>query len=133
VFSYVYCKCFSWMCCICLHRLYACFKVISGIFQVFQTYVVIVLSRCCKSRSGVAYVVIGPTYRSHLLQLLGRYRGSPSGRLRPVDASVARQCGVHAVECAKTGSMGFFRARHSLPREGPEASNILERLRTSGR
>jgi hypothetical protein len=30
----------------------------SGILQVFQTYVTSVLSRCCKSRSGVAHITI---------------------------------------------------------------------------
>jgi hypothetical protein len=42
------------------------------VFQLFLTYFANVSSRCCKSRSGVAYVAIELTCRCRLLQLLGR-------------------------------------------------------------
>jgi hypothetical protein len=48
-----------------------CFRRMLPVFQLFRTYVASVSSRCCKSRSGVAHVAIGPIWRSHLLQLLG--------------------------------------------------------------
>jgi hypothetical protein len=34
------------------------------VFQLFRTYVVSVSSRCCKSRSGVAHIAMGPICRS---------------------------------------------------------------------
>jgi hypothetical protein len=58
------------------------------VFHLFRIYVASVLSGCCKSRSVVAYGAMGPTYRTRLLQLLGRHRGSLCGRLRPADASI---------------------------------------------
>jgi hypothetical protein len=61
-----------------------CFKYLIYL----QTYIASVASGCFKSRSGVAHVVMWPTYRS-LLLLLGRCRGSPCGLLRPADASAA--------------------------------------------
>jgi hypothetical protein len=39
--------------------------------QLFRTYVASVSSRCCKSRSGVAHVAMGPACCSCLPQLLG--------------------------------------------------------------
>jgi hypothetical protein len=54
--------------CICLQWLHMCFQVCSSVLNVFQTYVTNVLavsdyvasisSACCKSRSGVAHVVM---------------------------------------------------------------------------
>jgi hypothetical protein len=92
-------------CCIYMHVVSVCFQV----FQVFHTYVASVSSECCicfamathvfswcfrhmlqvfsfgccKTRSGVAHVAIGPTC---LPQLLGRRRGTSCGRLRLADA-----------------------------------------------
>jgi hypothetical protein len=87
--------------CIYLQWLHTCFQVFSGVSQMFQTYVVSVssvfglmlqlcLSGCCKSRSGVAHVAMGPTCCTRLLQLLGHHRGSLRGCLRPADASAVR-------------------------------------------
>jgi hypothetical protein len=98
-FSDICCKCFIWMLhmfrtyvvsvlsryCICLHRLSSVFRRYASasdiccksfrqmlqVFRLFQTYVASVSSRCCKSRSGVAYIATGPTCHGRLLQLLG--------------------------------------------------------------
>jgi hypothetical protein len=66
---------------------------------------------CCKcfiwmlkSRSGVAHVAMRPTCHSHMLQLLGRHRGSLCGCLRPTDASAPRH------PQAGEGARGFLRA-----------------------
>jgi hypothetical protein len=38
--------------------IHSCFKRMSQLFHLFQTYVASILSRCCKSRSGVAHVAM---------------------------------------------------------------------------
>jgi len=38
-----------------------CFERMLQVFPLFRTYVAIVSSRCCKSKSGVAHIVMGPT------------------------------------------------------------------------
>jgi hypothetical protein len=52
-----------------------CFRHVSDVyvvsFQLFQVYVVNVSSKCCKSRYGVAHVIVAPICNSCLLQLLG--------------------------------------------------------------
>ena len=75
------------------------FQVFSCVLQVFQmyvckcfsfwTYVASISFGCCKNKSGVAHVTMGPTCRNHPLQLLGRRRGSPCRPLRPVDTYAA--------------------------------------------
>jgi hypothetical protein len=79
--SHICCKRFIWMLHVFLQwplsvfmYFCKCFRRMLYVFQLFHTYVAIasVLSECCKSRSDVAHVAIGPTCRSHLLQLLGR-------------------------------------------------------------
>ena len=75
--SYVCCKCFIWilhMFCNGYHAIHVfswCFRRILQVFQLFWTYVASISSRCCKNRYDVAHVVVGPTCRSRLLQLLG--------------------------------------------------------------
>jgi hypothetical protein len=73
-----------------------CFRHMLQVFQLFQMYIASVLSRCCESRSGVAHVAMRPTCRDCLLQLLGCHRGSPCGRLRPLDASAPQDPQVRA-------------------------------------
>lgn len=41
-----------------------CFRCMLQVFQLFQTYAARVSSGCCKSRSGVTHVAMGPTCRS---------------------------------------------------------------------
>jgi hypothetical protein len=51
-----------------------CFPCVSDVyvaFQLFQMYIANVSSRCCKSRSDVAHIVVAPISSSYLLQLLG--------------------------------------------------------------
>jgi hypothetical protein len=89
--SYGCCKSSS-RCCICFAMATHMFQVLSCVLQVFQmyvckcfsfwTYVASVLSGCCKSKSGIAHVAMEPTYRNHLLQLLGHCRRSPCEPLR---------------------------------------------------
>jgi hypothetical protein len=62
------------------------FNCFLGVLQVFQMYVTSVLvvrtyiasvsSGCRKSRSHVAYVALGPTCRSYMLQLMGCRRAA---------------------------------------------------------
>jgi hypothetical protein len=63
--SHIYCKYFIWM----LHMFAMVFKCFFSVFAIvshsclkcficLQTYVTIVVSKCFKSRSGVAYVVM---------------------------------------------------------------------------
>jgi hypothetical protein len=66
---------------------YKCFRCMLQVFQLFRTHVASVSSGCCKSTSGVVHVAMVPICCSHLLQLLGRCRGSYCRRLRPPDAS----------------------------------------------
>jgi hypothetical protein len=58
-----------------LQWLHTCFPGVSDVcckcFSYFRTYVSSVSSACCQSRSDIALVAMEPTYRSHLLQLLG--------------------------------------------------------------
>jgi hypothetical protein len=56
-----------------------CFICMLQVFHLFQTYVASILFGHCKSRSRVAHIAIGPTYRSLMLQPLGHRRGSPCG------------------------------------------------------
>jgi hypothetical protein len=63
-----------------------CFICMLQVFHLFQTYVASILFGHCKSRSRVAHIAIGPTYRSLMLQPLGHRRGSPCGRLSHTDA-----------------------------------------------
>jgi hypothetical protein len=80
-----------------------CFASVSDVcrkcFSCFRTYVASVSSTSYKSKLGVIHVVIEHTYHSRMLQLLGRRRGSPCGRLRPANASTA----WHAQAGAVTG------------------------------
>ena len=80
--SHLCCKCFirmlhmfSHICYICFamatHVFSLCFRCMLQVFQLFQTYVASVSPRCCKSRYGVAHVVVDPICISRLLQLLG--------------------------------------------------------------
>jgi hypothetical protein len=48
-----------------------CFRRMLQVFQLFRTYITNVSSTCCKSRSDVAYVAVGPICSSRKLQLLG--------------------------------------------------------------
>jgi hypothetical protein len=58
VFSYVCCKCYILIFAYVCNGYTRVFKFFSGVLQVFQTYVTSVLSRCCKSRSGVTHVTM---------------------------------------------------------------------------
>jgi hypothetical protein len=73
IFSHICCKCSIWM----LHIFCNGFKVFLDVFTnvldacfmcfiCLQTYLSNVVSRCFKSRSGVAHVAMGSTYCSHL-------------------------------------------------------------------
>jgi hypothetical protein len=50
------------------HILQVCFIRMLQVFQLIQTYIASVLSRCCKSRYSVAYVAVRLICSSHLLQ-----------------------------------------------------------------
>jgi hypothetical protein len=68
------------------------FMLFSGVLQVFhllRTYVASVAFGCCKSKSGVAHVVMGPIWHSRLLQLLER-----------------RRAGTNSPACMRMGSGG---------------------------
>jgi hypothetical protein len=68
-------------CCICLQWLHMCFQVflvfykcfrrMLQVFQLFWMNVASVSSRCCRSRSGIAHVAIGPTCCSRLCSCSG--------------------------------------------------------------
>jgi hypothetical protein len=58
-----------------LQRLFKCFQTyVASVSVVFTHMLQMFSSRCCKNRSNVAHVAMGSTYRSRLLQLLGRRR-----------------------------------------------------------
>jgi hypothetical protein len=84
-----------------------CFASVSDVcrkcFSCFRTYVASVSSKGYKSKLGVVHDVIGPTYHNRLLQLLGRRRGSPCGRLRPANASTAWHAQAGAVTRTHVG------------------------------
>jgi hypothetical protein len=52
--SHIYCRCFIWI----LHMFCNGY---TRAFLMFQTYVASVSFRCCKSRSSVAHVIVGPS------------------------------------------------------------------------
>jgi hypothetical protein len=94
---------------------FGCFASVSDVccncFSCFRTYVASVSSKGYKSKLGVVHVVIGPTYHSRLLQLLGRRHGSPCGRLTPANASTAWHAQAGAV--IRTHVDFYVRARWS--------------------
>jgi len=66
------------------------------VFQLFRTYVVSVLSGCCKNRSGVAHVAMGPTchWGTVWVTVMHLWRASTGGHV---------DCCVHEMEQAWAG------------------------------
>ena len=102
--SYVCYKCFIWM----LHMFAIATHVFLSFFwclqviQLFRMYVANISSRCCKSRSGVAHVAMGPTSRSRLLQLLRRRRAGADGPSCMHVGSRAGTSGLHVLSGPRT-------------------------------
>jgi hypothetical protein len=94
--SHIRCKCFiSMLICFAMatHVFSSCFRRMMQVFQLFQTYVANVSFRCCKSRLGVAYVVVGPICGSWARLHAHGYGGATSGRHRkPCGRRLRRSC-----------------------------------------
>jgi hypothetical protein len=59
----------------CFQVFYKCFRCMLQLFQFFRTYATSVSSGCCKSRSDVAHVGIGPTCYGRFASVLDvRYK-----------------------------------------------------------
>jgi hypothetical protein len=85
----------------------------SQVFQLFQMYVASVLSKCCKSRSGVAHVIVGPAAARPAYMRVGVEGGRAAGtrNARKHENSVARP---PMRRCKPAGG------RNSMPMQGRE-------------
>jgi hypothetical protein len=93
--SHIFCKCLS-RCCICFAMVFNCFLGVC--LQVSQTHVSSVASVLRRTLQVLHLDVskvdeCSTCYNMtnlHMLHMLGRCSGSPCGRLRPADVSIAR-------------------------------------------